>query len=288
MKTKTLTIGQIRYTNTLPVYFYFDQRRFEDQVEFVQQVPAQLNQAMAAGRIDVGPISAFSYAQHEQQYLVLPHLSVSAYRKVRSIYLFSRQPIEQLDGARIALTNTSATSVNLLKIILEKFMGFHVTYNTMEPKLSLMMEQADAALLIGDDALLAYRANKEYHVYDLADLWHQHTGYSMTFALWTVRKQAILQQEALLKEIYAAFLDSKEKSLRDLTPLVAHVKEQIGGEAADWYEYFSGLQYDFSPKHQEGLEYYFAQAAEMDLLPTAVKVKVWDLGSIAATNTLMN
>ncbi|PSK01332.1 ABC transporter substrate-binding protein, partial [Brevibacillus sp. NRRL NRS-603] len=46
---KSLRVGQILYTNVLPVYFYFDQAKFEDRIEFIRQVPAQLNTAMANG-----------------------------------------------------------------------------------------------------------------------------------------------------------------------------------------------------------------------------------------------
>lgn len=273
---KILRIGQIKYTNTLPVYFYFDQKRFEDKIDFTQQVPAQLNQAMAKGEIDVGPISSFSYAEHEDQYLVLPDLSVSAKGRVRSIYLFSKKPIEELQEAKIALTNTSATSINLLKVVLEKFLNFSVTYEMCQPVLEEMMTKADAALLIGDEALLAYRTNTRYLVYDLAELWYRYTGHFMTFALWTVRKEAIRQHASLLREVHEAFLDSKEKSLQYLDIMVDYVLTQFGGDTATWLEYFRGLTYEFGPEQRRGLEYYFACAADIGLLAKPVTVSLWE------------
>ena len=42
MKPKALLIGQIRYTNTLPVNLFFDESRFADQIDFIQQVPDHL------------------------------------------------------------------------------------------------------------------------------------------------------------------------------------------------------------------------------------------------------
>ncbi|NGQ94573.1 menaquinone biosynthesis protein [Brevibacillus sp. SYP-B805] len=276
MSPKQLRIGQIKYTNTLPVYFFFDEARFDDKIDFILQVPAQLNAAMARGEIDVGPISSFSYAEHHEQYLVLPGLSISAKRRVRSIYLFSKRPIEELDGAHIALTNTSATSVNLLKIILEKFLRYTVTYQTQAPVLEEMLAHADGALLIGDDALLAYRNNNGYHVYDLAELWYRYTGYSMTFAVWAVRKEAIEKHPGLLRDVHAAFLESKERSLQHLEQVVEAVTAQFGEEPSSWFEYFRGLCYDFTEEERRGLEHYYACAAELGLLRSPVKVRIWE------------
>ncbi|MGE5703478.1 MAG: menaquinone biosynthetic enzyme MqnA/MqnD family protein [Clostridia bacterium] len=274
--SKHLRVGHIKYSNTLPVYLFFDQERFDDRIDFFHHVPAQCNREMAAGNIDIGPISSFSYAEHAEQYLALPGLGVSADGKVRSIYLFSKRPIETLEGSTVSLTNTSATSVNLLKIILQKFLGLHVTYKLENPDLEAMMQHADACLLIGDDALLAYRKYKEYHVYDLGELWKEHTGYPMTFAVWAVRRAVIHEQAELLKEVHQAFLDSKEKSLANFDQLVAGAMAQYGGDEEGWYIYFRGLQFDFHERHQKGLEYYFTCAYELGLLPTEVKVSLWD------------
>ncbi|MGO0061008.1 menaquinone biosynthetic enzyme MqnA/MqnD family protein [Brevibacillus fluminis] len=284
---KHLRIGQISYSNTLPVYLFFDQERFCDRIDFFQQVPAQLNREMAAGNIDVGPISSFSYGEHADDYFALPGLSVTADGKVRSIYLFSKRPIEELDGATVSLTNTSATSVNLLKIILQKFLGLQVSYKTEEPDLQTMMQHADACLLIGDDALLAYRNHKEYHVYDLAELWKNETGYPMTFAVWAVRKAAIEENAALLADVHAAFLASKTKSLEQFDRLIAGAIARYGGDAEGWDVYFRGLSYHFTEQDRKGLEHYFQCAYEMGLLPSPVKVTLWD-GTAHSKTTITN
>ncbi|QQE72759.1 menaquinone biosynthesis protein [Brevibacillus composti] len=273
---KSLRIGQILYTNTLPVYFHFDQSRFEDRIAFLRQVPAQLNEAMARGDIDVGPISSFSYAEHASEYLALADLSVSAKGRVGSIFLFSKKPIEELDGARIALTNTSATSVNLLKIILHKFYGHQVSYVTQAPVLSEMMQESDGALLIGDDAIMAIRQRVPYMIYDLGELWHRFTGYSMTFALWAVRKAVLAEHAELLGEVHASFLASKKMYQRNPEPLIDYVHMHYGGEKADWRQYFRGLQHSFDDEQRAGLEYFYRCAAEQGLLPRPVSVEVWE------------
>lgn len=271
-----LRIGQINYSNTLPVYLYFHPERFGDRIRVFPQVPAQLNRAMAAGEIDVGPISSFSYAEHADEYLTLPELSVSADGKVGSIFLFSKKTITELNGAYVSLTNTSATSVNLLKIILQQFIGLTVHYSMESPNLETMMAHSDACLLIGDDALLAYRENKRYHVYDLGELWKEHTGYPMTFAVWAVRRDAIIRHPDLLREVHAVFLESKRQSLANMDKLAKGAIERYGGDMEAWVHYFRGLQYDYTALHREGLEHYYRCAYELGLLPKPVKVALWD------------
>lgn len=273
---KSLRIGQILYTNTFPVTFHFDQARFEDRISFIRQVPAQLNEAMARGEIDLGPISSFSYAEHAKDYLVLPDLSVSAKGPVGSIFLFSKKPIEELNEARIALTNTSATSINLLKVILQKFYGLQVSYSMQAPVLEEMMLGADAALLIGDDAIRAIRQRVPYMIYDLGELWYRFTGYSMTFALWTVRKAILAEHAELLSEVHNAFLESKQKHLSNPEPLIEYVHQHYGGEKADWRQYFQGLQHVFGDEQRTGLEYYYRCAAEQGLLPGPITVELWE------------
>lgn len=270
-----LRIGQILYTNVLPVYYYFEQAKFEDRIEFIRQVPAQLNLAMAKGEIDMGPISSFSYAEHASRYVALADLSVSAKGKVGSLFLFSKKPIEQLNGAKIALTNTSATTVNLLKIILHKFYEYEIAYVTQEPNLAQMLQDADAALLIGDDAIAAKRAAKDLHVYDLGELWHKFTGYSMTFAIWALRRAVIDEYYDLIAEVHASFLTSKEKTKANPGPLVDYVCAHFGGTKEEWTHYFAGLQHDFGEVQRVGLEYYYRCAAELGLLAAPATVELW-------------
>jgi chorismate dehydratase len=213
-------------------------------------------------------------------------LSVSAKGRVGSLFLFSKKPIEQLNGARIALTNTSATTVNLLKIILHRFYDYEISYVTQEPVLEEMLQDSDAALLIGDDAIQAVRNGGNLHVYDLGELWHQFTGYSMTFAVWAVRKEVLAEHSELLAEVHASFLTSKEKTRQNAGPLIEYVHTHYGGDKQEWTRYFQGLQHDFGDEQRIGLEYYYRCAAELGLLPAPASVDLWQAGGRQTNTTL--
>ena len=62
------------------------------------------------------------------------------------------------------------------------------TYVEMPPDLPAMLRDADAALLIGDEAIRAYwEPPAGLHTYDLGTEWKAWTGLPMVYAVWAVR-----------------------------------------------------------------------------------------------------
>lgn len=267
-------IGKISYTNSWPVFHNFHPSSLSFPAEMVSEVPAILNQGMAQGRIHVGALSSFAYAAASDRLLLLPDLSVSADGPVKSIFLFSRVPVQHIGAGQIAVTNTSATSVNLLKILMNKALGANPEYISADPDLNIMMDQADACLLIGDHAIRASWQDQGYYVTDLGELWKEWTGLSMTFAVWAVNREAARRPEAIA-EIAEAFAESKRRGLSDLAPIIHEACCTIGGTASYWNDYFRNLCYDFGERQQEGLNLYFRYAYEMGLLPQEVKMELW-------------
>lgn len=275
IKEKSVRIGRINYTNVWPLFHYFPFSKFGNQIEFTLQVPTGLNKAMALGEIDMGPISSFSYGEHFEEYMIYPDFSVSAQNAVKSILLFHRKPIEEIKNGKIALPTTSATSVNLLKIILEKFYGGQPQYDYASPSLNDMMVGTDAALLIGDDAIKASWMDHGYMVTDLGEEWRKWTGYGMTFAVWAIRKDTAKRHANLMSELYEGFLESKTTALTDPTSMIHEAQAAIGGTEQYWKEYFSGLCYEFGPTQFAGLQLYYQYAWELGFLPKQVELNIW-------------
>ncbi|WP_227936187.1 menaquinone biosynthetic enzyme MqnA/MqnD family protein [Alkalihalobacillus deserti] len=276
----SVIIGEISYTNILPFFYYLDREKLKEQnCSFVPQVPAQLNQAMSAGEIDVGGISSFAYADNADRFTLMPNLSVTSYGPVGSIFLFSKKPLQQLGEANIALTSSSASSVHLLKIILEHFYSLKLSYTTMRPHLKTMLVEHDACLLIGDDAIVAKReVGGSYHCYDLGDLWFEHTGLPMTFAVFAVRNETLSEHTSLLGAVYRSFLESKRMSETNQYQLmIDDILKTHGGEKAFWVKYFHNLCNDFGEQEQKGLSYYFELLYQMGYLSNQVKtLNIWD------------
>ncbi|MFF2908106.1 menaquinone biosynthetic enzyme MqnA/MqnD family protein [Paenibacillus sp. NPDC057934] len=275
MSNSATVIGKISYTNSWPVFHNFHPSSLKYPAKMVSEVPAVLNRGMSEGSIHVGALSSFAYAEASDRLLLLPSLSVSSDGPVRSILLFSRKPLEEIANGVIAVTNTSATSTNLLKIIMQKAIGGRPQYISAEPDLDAMMEQADACLLIGDNAIKASWQNEGYVVTDLGEFWKNWTGHGMTFAVWAVNRDAARNKFDAVAEIAEAFAESKRRGVRDLAPIVSEAMRAVGGTEAYWYGYFRNLCYDFEERQQEGLNLYFRYAYEMGLLPQEVKMELW-------------
>ncbi|MCM3341339.1 menaquinone biosynthesis protein [Paenibacillus sp. MER TA 81-3] len=270
-----ITIGVIDYANVWPLFYHFHPKGIAADIEMIPAVPSGLNVAMREGSIDMGPISAFAYGESSEQYSLFPNLSVSAHGPVHSILLFLKKPLLEALKGTVALTTTSATSVNLFKIIAAKFYHADPEYVNMDPNLDKMMEAADAALLIGDHAIHASWSNTSYEVIDLGELWQQWTGHWMTFAVWAVRNEVIRKHPADIRRIVEAFEASKQLSLKEPEPLVQEAVQAIGGTEDYWRHYFSHLHYDFDRPQQEGLQLYFQYAYELGLIDHKVQFELW-------------
>lgn len=280
MTYQPIRIGRIDYTNVWPVFYHFPEARFEGRVKLIKQVPAELNRGMAEGSVDMGPISSFAYGEHADEYVLLPDLSVSAWGKVNSILLFHRKPLEEVARGKVALVNTSATSVNLLKIVLETYYGGKPEYFSCSPKLDEMMEQADGALLIGDDAIRASWNDRGYRVTDLGEEWNRLTGKWMSFAVWAVREEALRRSPDLVEEIFRSFVESKRKGLADPSGMISLAVGTVGGDEGYWRHYFGQLNYDFGRPQWEGLSLYYRQAYELGLLKQAPPIRIWSENTV--------
>ncbi|MFD1357988.1 menaquinone biosynthetic enzyme MqnA/MqnD family protein [Fictibacillus halophilus] len=265
-----MNIGEISYTNIIPLYFYLDRERLkENGVSITDAVPSRINRLMEEKKVDIGGISSFSFGKNAERYSLIPDLSVSAFGKVNSIFLFSKYRLEELGGKKVALTSSSETSVALLKIITQQFYRIEPTFEVETPHFEKMMELYDACLLIGDDAISAKRKNGSYHVYDLGEIWYQETGLPMVFAVMAYRKEMETEKRELLSYVGQSMTESKERCLREnFAPVVERAVMEHGGTFDFWESYFNGLNYGFNGEHEKGLSVYFQLAKECGLLQT--------------------
>ncbi|SDI28891.1 menaquinone biosynthesis protein [Natribacillus halophilus] len=275
-------VGEILYTNVHPFFFYMDREALSAHSRFIPSIPARLNDAMANGEIDVGAISSFAYGKQYEDLILMPNLAVASHGPVGSIFLFSRAPIEDLDGKSIALTHSSATSSHLLKIILRRFYGHrNIDYTTMAPVYQDMLENHDACLLIGDDAIQAnWREHEQMYVYDLGERWYHFTRMPMTFAVFAMRKQSLAEEPQALQALHDDWKKSEERARADGYEELAHaVVADHGGNIPFWQDYFKTLQHQFTRVEQRGLLHFYRLAHEEGYLPNHVdRLSVWDIG----------
>ncbi|HTZ18155.1 MAG TPA: menaquinone biosynthesis protein [Dissulfurispiraceae bacterium] len=261
-----LRIGRIPFANLFPIFYTLEKKFDCSSYEFVEGVPSKLNEMLREGLVDLSPSSSVEYLRNPSLYEFIDGVSVSSRGPVGSIFLFSKRPIELLDGCTIFVTSQSATSVALLEIVLSKFHGIHYSSAVSQNPESA---GADAFLLIGDEALAAKsrqsgavivegnKAASPYKfIYDLGEVWHEKTGLPFVFALWIVRKELYSPADArhdLFVRFVSDLMKAKEMSLGNLPEIADHspmkkflCKEEI-------IEYWNKLDYDLSEDHKKGL-----------------------------------
>jgi chorismate dehydratase len=262
--SKPERLGIVSYTNVAPLHWGL--RPWGPEVGFVHGVPSELNAALLAGGIDLTLISSVEFIRHRDQLSALPDFSIATRGAVRSVMLFHRAPWSELHGARVALTSDSATSIALLQELL-KGDGIPATFAVRPPDLPAMLEEFDAALLIGDIALREAALGRSVHgvvplVSDLGELWFERTGLPFTFAVWAARRGSP-PSDALVAELREA----RRRGLADLDAVAAAAAARVGLSPAVMRSYLSNFRYFFEAPEREGLAH-FARLIDPSFEPT--------------------
>src|SRR3989442_1130169 len=138
-------------------------------------------------------------------------------RPVRSVALFSRRTVGQLDDRTVLLSASSRTSVALLEMLCRdvwkikpRFAEARAEAQDLDALAALPHE---AVLVIGDAALaLAARGTYPYR-YDLGEERKRWTGQPFVFAVWAAQQAA---SPAAVRRAHQTLLASRASGLGDL------------------------------------------------------------------------
>lgn len=265
---KKPSLGDINFINCLPLHYGLLQGGFGEPMNVKPGTPAQLNSLVVAGELNVSPVSSIIYAQHSEKLLILPDVSISANGGLQSILLVSKQPIGELGEARIALTAKSATSHGLLKIIMHH--AYQANPEYFISPLSLeggVLNDAQAVLFIGDDALYAYHHRQSgYYYYDLGAEWQALTGLAMVYAVWVVNRQFAKTSPTLLQMVYEQVTGAFAHGLAHLPAAAESLAGQVPFTNQQLIHYIQLLNYEFTPAHEQALLTYYKLAHGLQLI----------------------
>jgi chorismate dehydratase len=265
-------VGHIQFLNCLPLYWGLVRSSALLDVELTKDTPDRLNDALVRGDLDVGPISLVEYLRHADQLVLLPDIAVGSDGPVLSCNLVSQLPLASLDGARVALGSTSRTTVLLAQMWLAEVHRVRPQYFGCPPELGAMMQEAAAAVLIGDAALRAtYDAPRRgLAVHDLGAAWRDWTGLPMVFAVWAARRDFAGAHPGLVKDVHAAFLDSRERALAGIEEIAVRAARWEVFDAATLARYFRTLDFSLGERQLAGLREFARRAARYGGVPADV------------------
>ena len=231
-------------------------------VDLRKDNPDRLNAALVAGDLDIGPISLVEYLRHADDLMLLPNLAVGSDGPVLSVNLISTRPLAELDGRPVALGSTSRTGVLLAQMLLTEKYGADPEYFRCPPDLAQMLMEADAAVLIGDQALRAMHEGPQrgLQVTDLGQAWKEWTGLPMVFAVWAVRKDFAAANPGQVKDVHEAFQRSRDLCLGELDEVAESAARWEPFDAATLATYFRTLDFSLGDRQIAGIREFARRA----------------------------
>ncbi|MBF0244207.1 MAG: menaquinone biosynthesis protein [Planctomycetes bacterium] len=256
--------GYIDYLNSLAFTEDIRLRPIEG-VEAVIATPAKLNERMALGELALSAVSAYAYLENSERYLLAPGLSINSKRHVHSVKLFLRRSRWELSCKKIRVTPESATSVNLLRIILNWWRAPEVSLSVFDGESDML--DGDGVLLIGDRAL-GFDSHDYPYAYDLAEIWTERMRMPLVFAVWVVRRD--LNGDPLVEKVLRRLWQVRDGIGANIDRLALKAAELHRGKPLDFRTYYRALDFNLDGKGLESLRAYARELKGLADLPPLI------------------
>ena len=257
----TIRVGQIPYLNSIPFYSGLSSPEFE----LVSLVPRVMGKCAREGQLDAGLLSLVDCLKLWDEFEPVGGMGLSIKGKVGSVALYSRFPMAGLHGKVIGITAETATSVNLLRILLEKKeQVVPLEYIALDA-----VDECDAFLLIGDKALQKPEAGTEFPYYfDLAWEWLQWKNLPFVFALWMIRRDV----DTLYKKRLAEKLQKSLKiNIKEKFESIKNEAASYGMSADEVVQYLARFRYLLEPEDWDAVKVFQQAYQTLEIKEKLVK-----------------
>jgi chorismate dehydratase len=260
------------YLNTAPLIWSFARGSLRGAVRLVTDAaPARCALMLEHGEVEAALVPVIEY-QRMKDVLIVPDVCVGSKRRVRSVVLATHKS-ELKDVRTVSLDTSSRTSATLIRIIFREFLGFEPEWKTAAPDLDAMLEENDAALLIGDPAMIFPREN--LRVYDLASLWREHTGLGFVFAMWMARVDVAER----VREIN--FVGARDEGLAHVDEIAASYEATLGLPQDELREYLiENISFKLDAEMRAGLDLYYKLAHRHELISEVRPLRMLDASNV--------
>jgi chorismate dehydratase len=269
-----LRVAAIRFLNPAPLMWDFDHSPFQEELASRYQIdwmmPAECADRLASGTADIGlvPIAALATVPGLR---ILPGCTIASKGKVRSLLLVRRanQSLRQL--RTVAADTASRTTIAYTRILFRKWGNADAEFVPMAADLDVMLDKADAAIVIGDPALLALeelanrelRTGEELVYHDLAEEWRKETGLPFVSAVWGAASGRPLDES-----IERDLIRSRDHGLAHIDDLAAEWAQKIPLTEQTIRSYLTeNIHYVLDEECVEGIRGFFKEAAQAGVLP---------------------
>jgi chorismate dehydratase len=285
-----LRISIVQYLNTAPLVWGFTNGPLHGKYDLSFTVPSQCAEQLRTGQADVAIIPAIEY-QRIDDLVILPDMAIASKKQVRSLLIIAKKPIEQVKS--VALDGSSRSTQTLTRILCAEKWKIAPKFFEASPDLGAMLQQADAALLIGDPALriavgiekdswpgaqgqtvcqaatLGISSSELHYVHDVVGEWRSLTGLPAVLAVWAARR------DITTAEVAADFLISRDFGLSRLPEISFDAARDLELPQPTLESYLRhNIDFSLDAENRRGLESYFDHAEKLGLIPQ-VKPLEW-------------
>jgi chorismate dehydratase len=246
--------------------------------------PSLCANEILSGRADLGLIPIASLTP---ELAVVPGCAIASLDRVRSIQLIVKLNASNLEPrtSNQALTNirtiaadtASRSSIAYAQIIFRTFLSTDPAFLPAPADPVAMLTGADAALLIGDPALLALEARAAIEAHpnigpclwlDLAHEWRTRTGTPWVAAVWAVRPQSLTAPSITPTQLIDDLQHSRDQGLANIATIVAEWTPRIALPPTTIRAYLTrNIHYTLTPDCLAAITLFRRLAAEAGILP---------------------
>ena len=269
-----LRIAAINFLNPAPLMWDFEHpplnAALAQRYQIDRMLPSECADRLASGQADIGlvPIAALAV---NPALRILPGCTIASKGRVRSLLLVHHadQPLTALRS--VAADVASRTTVAYARMLLHHWGNPSVPFLPASADLDAMLDLADAAILIGDPALLAleeqanrFERTREPLVYlDLAEEWNRITGVPFVSAVWSIACSRPLEER-----IAHDLNQSRMHGLENIDALVAEWSKRLPISEETMRTYLTtNIHYALDEECIEGMRVFFRTAASLGILP---------------------
>lgn len=280
-----LHLSAIHFLNPAPLMWSFehepDRSRMNERYVLTSDTPAECAAKLASGAADIGlvPVAAYAFTP---SLAVVPGCTIASLDRVRSIVLVVRERDGIGAVRRVALDTASRTSATYTRILFSRFWNIQPDFIPHAADLDAMLQVADAALLIGDPALLALedsaareqRTGERLLYIDVASEWRRLTGTVWVAAFWAVRPEALAGSRISTAQLVEDFQHSRDAGLAHIDDLADEWSRRIAVPRATIRTYLSeNIWYLLDEPCLAGLELFYRYGHECGALPMAPQIR---------------
>ncbi len=269
-----LRVAGIGFLNPAPLMWDFEHPPLDAQLALRYQIdrmsPSECATRLASGAADIGliPIAALATTPGLR---ILPGCTIASKGKVRSLLLV-RRANQRLHALRsVAADMASRTTLAHARILFRHWGNPDVPFLPAVADLDSMLERADAAILIGDPALMALeeranrfeRTSEELIYHDLAEEWHTLTGMPFVSAVWAAAPGSLLDES-----VADDFIRSRNHGLENIDALVSEWSHRMPLSEQTIRAYLTtNIHYILDDECLEAMKVFFRMAAQAGALP---------------------